>query len=70
MTRLEAGGNREQRLTRSGTPKLDSERKVETYDLLAFSWLESRVIRLGMCFDDLLRRLWKIFDKMTYIEKT
>jgi hypothetical protein len=46
------------------------ERTVETCDPLAFDWLESRVIRLGMCLNDLLRRLWKILHKMTYIEKT
>jgi hypothetical protein len=49
---------------------MTSERTAETCDPLAFSWLESRVKRLGLCFDDLLRRLWKILDKMTYIEKT
>ena len=54
-----------------GQSEDDTERKAEMCSVtLTLSWLESRVIRLGVCFDDFLRRLWKIFDKVTYIEQT
>ena len=39
--------------------------EVEAYARLALNCLKSRVVRLGTRLDDLLRRLWKIFYKVT-----
>ena len=46
------------------------DRTVECVVRLSFGWLESRVIRLGTCLDNLLRGLRKVFHKMTYIKQT